>query len=101
MPYWGGSFVEASVVEAHEGFFFVLALFFFDDGGVMVLLVQSCVALPDVASPLVCHVELELGGLACSRAVGDHDAGAQGHVVWVFIIDRSDEVGKGVFVNVW
>lgn len=59
------------------------------------------VALLDVAGPFVGDVGLELGGLAGTWAVRDHDACAEGEVVWILIlVDGRDEVRERVFVNV-
>jgi hypothetical protein len=91
----GGVVIEASVVEAHEGFFV-----FLEDGGV-VAGVQLRGAVLDVASPFVGHVGLELRGFAAANTFGNHDAGAQGEVVGILVfIDGSEEVGKGVRVDV-
>lgn len=96
MRYWRWRTEEAVVVEAHEGF-----LVFFHDGGCVILCVELSVTLLDVARPFVGDVGLELGGFAGAWPVGDHDACAKGEVVWVLIlVDGSDEVGEGVFVDV-
>lgn len=96
LRYRGWVGVEASVVEAHEGFFV-----FFGDGGCVILRVELGVTVLYVASPFVGYVGLELGGFACACAFWDDDACAQGQVVRVFVfVDWCDEVSKGILINV-
>lgn len=96
MRYWGWGAEEPLVVETHERFFVFLY-----DGGCVVSCVELRVALLDIARPFVGDVRLELSGFAGARAVGDHDACAEGEVVRVLIfVDWSDEVCERVLVDV-
>jgi len=94
-----GGVVEAFVIKTHEGLVVLVVLLI--DGGRMVLRVELAMVVPDISSPFVGNVGLELGGLCGAWAFVAVDACTETKLIRVLCFgDGRDEVSKGVLVNV-